>query len=264
MLELAIFNTPLTNTQMTQILAQMQDANGIRADGDSTLVVFVGDSQTAGQSIEPFYNSYEYQLCRLYGNSFKPLSIAYPGATCETQLTYVNNQLVPMDLTPFSKAVVICCCGINDVVHGALTDVQTEALLTSLTSAITGISGVKLILAVPPHLDSGTTMTSGQLVYFHAYQAWIRSNWKSLGAAALLDWTTDSRLADAASTDIYWQDEFHTTETGDRVKAQLAKTVLDSVLSASSSSSSQAQLAFGSFYLPGNSYSGTFGQFVRS
>ena len=100
----------------------------------------------------------------------------------------------------------------------------------------------------------------------------IRSNGYAAYADALLDWAADPRLADYTDT-TYFADGCHTTDAGDGVKAQLAKAVLDPLLTpvvATASSNGRvgtapiATLTFGAFYAAGRTFPGQFGRFPRA
>jgi lysophospholipase L1-like esterase len=259
-LELAVFDTALSTVDALLVANRMQDANGIRADANTTLLAFVGDSQTCGgPGTVPLCQSYPYWLSRAYGGVCKPLQLAYPAATCGDQLAAVQNQLAGQDRTGFANAVAIVCCGIEDIATAGLTDVQTQQNWVTLVQAIKAIAGTKVLAVVPIHQDGASTLSPAALGYLHNFQNWLRGNATDY-ADALVDWPADARLSSSSTDSTYWIDEFHTTETGDRVKAALLKPALDTLLGNGAVSSG---LRFGAFYSGGESYAGAFGNFVK-
>jgi lysophospholipase L1-like esterase len=258
--EIAIFSSPLTDTMMQTLLADMQTANRIRADANTNQVVFIGDSLTAGgPGTVQMSHCYPWVLCQQYGGAFKPLLIAAPGCTIAQQQTLATNVVQTTDLTPFGVNVAIICCGSNDLVGGRTT-AQVQNDLATLCSGLRA-AGFKVILTTITLRTNGIGSTNAGInANFNTVNAALRASYTNY-ADALVDWAADSRLADPTNT-TYFADDIHTTPAGDAVKAALVKAALDPILTPPSNS--QAALSFGGFYSAGRNFTGSFGNFVRS
>ncbi len=265
--ELLIYAGPLTDAQVAAVLADVQAANRLRADANGSQVVFVGDSLTAGgPGIQPVSHCYPWHLCRHYGGAVKPLVTATPGQTVAQQRAVVNQQVLPLDRTPFAASVAVVVIGSNDLwLGGAAAD--TAAAVADLCGAVRS-AGFKVIVGtITPRAAGSAAQQVTLSSAVSATNATIRGNYAAY-ADALLDWAADPRLADYTDA-IYFADGCHTTDAGDGVKAQLVKAVLDPLLTPPASSNPvgtapMAALTFGAFYTAGRTFTGQFGRFPRA
>jgi lysophospholipase L1-like esterase len=253
--EVAVFSTALADGDMANLLADMQAANRLRVDSNASQVIFVGDSLTAGgPSLHPVSKNYPAILVQQAGGAFKPLTIAVPGNTIAQQMTYVTNQVLPLDLTPFGKNVAVICCGSNDIIANR-TSAQILADLATLGTALRAGGFKVIMLTITPR-----TLPTGQAAVLTAVNAGLRTGYTAF-ADALVDWAADPRLSDPTNT-IYYSDACHTTDIGDGVKAQLVQPVLNSILNPAATTATP--LEYASFYAPGRTFLGNYGTFVRS
>ncbi len=258
--EIAIFSAPLTNTMMQSLLANMQTANRLRSDANTNQVVFVGDSLTAGgPGLPAISHCYPWVLSQQFGGAFKSLMIATPGATIAQQQTVVTLQVQPLDLTPFAVNVAVVCCGSNDLAGGARTAAQVQADLATLCTGLR-TAGFKVILVTITLRSDGVGTTNAALwTAINTVNAGLRSTYTTY-ADALVDWAADARLTDPTNT-AWFADQVHTTDAGDGVKASLVKPALDALLTPTTT---QATLHYGAFYAGGRSFTGNYGNFVRT
>lgn len=254
--EIVVFNFALSDTQMKTVLAAMQAANGIRGDANLNQVVFIGDSLTAGGPGTPaMSHCYPWQLCQQFGGAFKPLMVAVPGQNISQQQSLVTGQVLPLELTPFAANVAVVCCGTNDIGQGR-TAVQVVSDLTSMCGGLRA-AGFKTIVATITPRNAATSFTADNITTLNTVNASLRAGYTAY-ADALADWAGDSRLSDCTNA-TYFNDQCHTTDAGDGVKAAIVKTVLEPLLLPP-----QTSLTYASFYTPGRSYAGVYGNFVRS
>ena len=253
--EVAVFNTALDDDQINSLIQQMQAANGLSAKSNSSQVVFIGDSLTAGgPGIRPMSHCYAWQLARQYNGAVKPLLLAVPGETIAMQQSLVTQQVVPLDLTPFVENIAIVCCGSNDIGSGR-TATQVSADLAALCSSVK-TAGFKVILAtITPRATAG--WTSDMSTALAAVNSTLRATYSTY-ADALVDWAADPRLSDPTNT-LYFADLCHTTDAGDNVKAQLVKVALDPLLTPPT-----AALSYAAFFAGGTTFTGNYGTFVRA
>jgi lysophospholipase L1-like esterase len=252
--ELAIFSSAVADSDMTNLLADMQAANRMRVDTNANQVIFVGDSLTSGgPSLHPVSKNYPAIVCQQSGSAFKPLTIAVPGNTIAQQTAFVANEVLPLDLTPFGTNVAVICCGSNDII-ASRTSAQILADLTTLGTALRSGGFKVIMLTITPR-----TLPTGQAAVLTAVNAGLRTGYTAF-ADALVDWAADPRLSDPTNT-IYYSDACHTTDIGDGVKAQLVMPALNALLNPATTA---MPLEFASFYAPGRTFLGNFGAFVRS
>lgn len=252
--EAAFFNTPLDDDQVATLVRQMQTSNGLPSNANSSQLIFVGDSLTAGgPGIRPLSHCCAWQVARHYGGAVKPLLLAVPGQSIAAQQALVTQQVVPLDRTSFTANVAVVCCGSNDIITGrSATQVSSDlaALCQTLRSA-----GFKVIVSTITLRSDGSNGAYASV--FNAVNQTIRTSY-SVYADAIVDWAADGRLSDPTNT-LYFADQCHTTDAGDDVKAQLVQTALDPMLQPPA-----AALSYASFYAGGRSFTGNYGTFVRS
>ncbi len=259
--ELVVYASPLTDAMMATLLADVQAANRLRADANGAQVVFVGDSLTAGgPGIQPVSHCYPWHLCQQYGGALKPLLVATPGQTVGQQQLLVNQQVLPLDRTPFAANVAVVCCGSNDLFVGG-TAAATAAGVAGLCASLRA-GGFKVVVAtITPRITGTGAQQAATLAAIAGTNAAIRAGYAGY-ADALVDWAADPRLADPTNA-AYFADQCHTTDAGDGVKAQLVKAALDPILSPPPPPA-VAPLAFGTFYAAGRTFAGSYGNFPRA
>ena len=259
-MELLVFASPLTDAMVATLLADVQAANRLRADANATQLVFVGDGLTAGgPGVAAVGHCYPWHLCRQYGGGPKPLLVATPGHSVAQQQALVNQQVLPVDRTPFGVNAAVVCVGSTDLAGGA-AGADVAAAVGALCASLRA-GGFKVVVAtVTPRLVGTGTQPAAVLSAIAAANAAIRSGHAGY-ADGLADWAADARLADPTNA-TYFGDGWHTTDAGDGVKAQLVKAALDPVLSPPASA--LAGLKFASFYAAGRTFAGRYGNFPAS
>jgi hypothetical protein len=254
--EIVIYSTPLSDSQVRTVLANLHASNRLRLDANSQQVIFIGDSSTTGAESGPFTHSYPWALCQQYGGNLKPLVVAEDGAGIANQQTNVTNFVLGLDRGSFTANVAIVCCGSDDILGG-----RTAAqIITDLSALCSGLrsAGFKVIITTLPARDAESGYTTANIATLASVNASIRSGYSAY-ANALADWAADPRLSDCTDT-TYFLDGRNTTDAGDGVKATIVKAALDPLLAPPP----MVTLAFATFYSPGESFNGQFGNFVRS
>ena len=264
--ELLVFDAPLSDDLLGQLLADVQAAHGLV--GATTQVVFVGDELTTGGPGPPAVSAgYPAALWRLAGGTFKPVVVATPGHTVAQQQALVNTAVLPLDRSAFASNAAVVCVGGTDLWAGA-APADVAAAVGQLCGSLRAGGFTTVVATLPPRAAATAAGQVTASAAIDAFNAAVRSGHPAY-ADGLVDLAIDRRLADYTDAAYFAPDGWHTTPAGDAVKAALVQAALSPVGQPSAAvtvddAAADGPLTYGSFYAAGRTLDARYGRFPRS
>lgn len=190
------------------------------ADGNSITIGFI-----AGNS-----KAWPCRLEALIGRSAVRVKNVGAVAYQTTQLIVQAPTVIDPFADPARRTVLVLQEGTNHINIGGADGPTAYAAMASYLAARQAAwpASTRYVLST---ICPGTVFTSAGEVARQSCNASLRDNWAALGAHGLIDWESDSRLADPADATHFEPDGTHWTPAGEAVGATLARAVIQPLLS---------------------------------
>jgi lysophospholipase L1-like esterase len=222
-LAFAFYNSALSSTQVTSLQSRFTNAFNVTTTFD-TMVVTDGDSIMQGTDSTLGQNE-TTQIYSLLKRPVRLMNYGVFGTTLQS-IAALGSGRVSISNAGWTQTTKVYLqeAGINDF-SASRTDVQVETDIQTNVTALTGAGYCVVLRTITP---SGS-ITGQKETYRQSYNTWLRANYLTIGATALSDVVSDSRLQDSSNT-TYFGDGLHLTNAGYAVAASYDATAINSCI----------------------------------